>query len=87
MDNIRLPEKNTATRNSIEVALKALVGFVSGLVVVIWAVPGVQEAVVDYVTKNWMQVALAVGIPSAFTGLINFWFDWQKKGMRNFIVL
>ena len=81
---MRLPEKNTATRNSVEVALKALAGFVSGLVVVVWTVPGVQEAVLDYVQNNWMQVALAVGIPSAFTGLINFYFDWQKKDMRNY---
>ncbi len=81
---MRFPEKNTATTNSLEVALKALVGFVSGLVVVIWAVPGVQEAVLDYVSNHWMEVVAIVGVPSVFTGLINLAMDWRKKGIRNY---
>ena len=84
MDDLRLPEKNTATRNSIEVALKALLGFASGLIVVVWTVPGVQDAVSNYVRDNWMQVGAVVGVPSVFTGLINFFFDWRKKGVRNY---
>lgn len=82
--NLRLPEKDTATRNSIEVAFKALFGFVSGLAVVVWAVPGVEEAVWDYVNNNWMQVIAVIGVPSLFTGLVNFYFDFRKKEMENY---
>lgn len=80
-----LPDKNTATRNSFEVFLKAGVGFIVGLVLAIWAVPGVPDAITAYLLDNWMQVALTVGLPSALgTGLVNLILDWQKKGLRNY---
>lgn len=83
--NLRLPEKNTATRNSFEIVLKALAGFSIGLIATIWAVPGVPEALADYLIKNWLQVALTIGLPGAIgTGLINLFFDWQKKNLRNY---
>lgn len=85
MDNVRLPEKNTATRNSFEVFLKAGAGFIFGLFAAIWAVPGVPDAITQYLLDNWMQVALTVGLPSALgTGLVNLILDWQKKGLRNY---
>lgn len=82
--DLRLPEKNTATRNSIEVAIKAFVGFVAGLLAVVWAVPGVSDAVIKYVGDNWMQTALALGVPAVFTGIINLILDIRKKGLRNY---
>lgn len=82
---IRLPRNDTATINSVRVALKALVGFVIGLAVTIAGVPGVSDAVMNYIRDNWVQVALTFGIPSAVsTGLINLIFDWRKKGLDNY---
>lgn len=80
-----MPEKNTATRNSFEVFLKALGGLVVGLLVTVWGVPGVPQAITQYLQDNWMQVILSVGIPSALgTGLINLVLDIRKKGIQNY---
>lgn len=85
MDNLRLPDKNTATTNSFEVFLKALGGFALGLLVAVWKVPGVPEAISSYVQQNWMSIILTVGIPTALsTGIINLIFDIRKKGLKNY---
>jgi hypothetical protein len=48
----------------LRTAIQSMVGVVVGLAVVVWAVPGVPEAVIQYLTENAIQVALVVGIPS-----------------------
>lgn len=80
----RLPEKNTATRNSLEVTLKALGGFMAGGLYVVWTYPGLREALLQYASENWLNVAVTIGVPSAATGLINLYFDWRKKGLKNY---
>lgn len=82
--DIKLPEKNSATRNSFEVALKAVGGFVTGGLIVVWNYPGLQDALIQYASDNWLNVAVAVGVPSIATGLINLFFDVRKKGLRNY---
>lgn len=64
-------DKNTPTGKGIRTGLQAVIGSVIGLVVVVWAVPGVPEAVAEYAKSNWLPLLLTVGIPS---GLVA-WFQ------------
>lgn len=56
--------KNTPAGKGLRTALQAVVGSAVGLVAVVWAVPGVPEAVVNYATQNWLPLLLTIGIPS-----------------------
>jgi hypothetical protein len=56
--------ERTPLNKGIRTALQAIVGALVGLVVVVWAVPGVPEAVIDYATTNLVPLLLAIGIPS-----------------------
>ena len=64
-------DKNTPTGKGIRTGLQAVIGSLIGLVAVVWAVPGVPEAVVEYAKSNWLPLLLTVGIPS---GLVA-WFQ------------
>lgn len=48
----------------------ALGYFISPLVLVVWAVPGVPEAVVEYLKGNAVPVLLAIGIPSGIVAWV-----------------
>jgi hypothetical protein len=78
---MRLPERDSATGKGIATAIQAMLGFIVGLILVIWAVPGVPEAVTDYVTNNLAQVLLTVGIPS---GLVGFLSNYPRKDVENY---
>jgi hypothetical protein len=56
--------ERTPLNKGIRTALQAIVGALVGLVVVVWAVPGVPEAVIEYATTNLVPLLLAIGIPS-----------------------
>lgn len=58
--------KNTPAGKGLRTAYQSMIGLVIGLFLTIWAVPGVEEAVVTYVRENIIQVVLSVGIPSGF---------------------
>ena len=64
---MRLPEQDSATGRGIKTAIQATIGFLFGLVVVVWNVPGVPDAIIEYTEKNWMQIALAGGVPAGNT--------------------
>lgn len=48
----------------LRTGLQSVFGSIIGLVVVVWAVPGVPEAVIDYASANWLPLLLTVGVPS-----------------------
>lgn len=56
--------ERTPLNKGIRTALQAIVGALIGLIVVVWAVPGVPEAVIEYATTNLVPLLLAVGIPA-----------------------
>ena len=62
--------KYTPTGKGLRTALQAVVGVLVGLVAVVWAVPGVPEAVTQYLTDNVLQIALIVGVPSGLVAFI-----------------
>ena len=63
-------DKNTPVAKGVRTALQAVVGVVIGLVAVVWAVPGVPEAVIAYLQDNLVQVLLLVGLPSGFVSYL-----------------
>lgn len=54
----------------LRTAAQAVIGVVVGLFVTVWAVPGVPEAVANYLLNNFIPVAVAVGIPSGVAAYI-----------------
>lgn len=56
--------KNTPAGKGIRTAFQAMAGFVLGLVAYVWAVPGVPEAVVSYLSQNWLPMLLVAGVPA-----------------------
>lgn len=62
--------ERTPLNKGVRTALQAIVGSLIGLVVVVWAVPGVPEAVIEYAKVNAVPLLLAIGIPSGIVAWI-----------------
>lgn len=58
--------ERTPLNKGVRTALQAIVGALIGLVVAVWAVPGVPEVVVAYLRDNFVPLLLVIGIPSGF---------------------
>lgn len=81
MNNLRLPAQDSATGRALKTALQAFVGFLVGLFVVVWKVPGVPTAVLDYLQSNAIQFALLFGIPSGLVALV---WNYFRKSVPNY---
>jgi uncharacterized membrane protein YfcA len=66
-----LNQENAAARG-IRTFLQALIGFITGLLIVIWGVPGVPDAVWNYFTQNIGTIIAVFGIPSGLAGLTSY---------------
>lgn len=62
--------ERTPLNKGVRTGVQAVVGALVGLVLVVWAVPGVPEAVVNYATTNAVPILLAIGIPSGIVAFI-----------------
>lgn len=62
--------ERTPLNKGVRTALQAIVGSLIGLVLVVWAVPGVPEAVIEYAKTNAVPLLLAIGIPSGIVAWI-----------------
>lgn len=69
-----------APARGLRTAAQAILGLVVGLVVVVWTVPGVPDAVLGYLQHNLVQVALLVGVPS---GLVSYVWNLFRKDIPN----
>jgi hypothetical protein len=78
---MKLPNQDSATGRALKTAAQAAIGFVTGLAFVVWAVPGVPEAVINYVKDNIVQVMIFVGVPS---GITSFVWNLFRKDVRNY---
>lgn len=58
--------ERTPLNKGVRTALQTIVGALIGLVLVVWAVPGVPEAVIEYATTNLVPLLLVIGLPSGF---------------------
>lgn len=80
---MRLPTNESATAKALRTALSALGGFAIGLVVVIWQVPGVPDAISVYVSKHAVELLLSFGIPSIVgTGLVNYIISYFRPSVK-----
>lgn len=75
-----LNQDNAAARG-IRTFLQALIGFVVGLFLAVWAVPGVPDAVTNYVTGNIGGLFALVGIPAALAGLVGYIWN-RARGIQ-----
>lgn len=56
----------TPINKGVRTGIQAMLGSVIGLIAVVWAVPGVPEAVVNYAQTYWLPILLSIGVPSGF---------------------
>lgn len=59
-------EPRTPLVKGVRTGIQAMVGAVIGLIAVVWAVPGVPEAVINYMQSYWLPILLSIGVPSGF---------------------
>lgn len=74
------PKPDSAVSRGIRTFVQAFIGFAVGLIVVVWTVPGVPIAVLQYVSDNWLSLAVELGVP---TGLASFIWNVLRKDIPN----
>lgn len=78
---MKLPSQDSSTGRGLKTAAQSIIGFIIGLFVVVWAVPGVPTTVINYVHNNFLQVLLIIGIPS---GITSFVWNFFRKDIPNY---
>lgn len=73
--------QDSAAGRGIKTAIQAIIGFAVGLILVVWAVPGVPQAVMNYVQQHLIEVLLLVGLPA---GITSFVWNLFRKNVPNF---
>lgn len=85
MNDLRLPKQDSATGRGIKTGVQAVIGtlvaFATGLILAVLNVPGVNEAILDYVQKNLIQTLLVIGVPAGLTGFV---WNLLRKGVSNY---
>lgn len=74
---------DTAPGRGIRTAIQAVIGFVTGLLVAVWAVPGVPDAIYSYVTQSLPNFLLLVGLPAGITGVVSYLWSVARKDVPN----
>jgi hypothetical protein len=75
---------DSALIRGIRTTLQALLAFMVGLVLAVWQVPGVPEAVHTYISNNLPNTLLAFGLPLALgTGLVSFLWNVLRPSVKN----
>lgn len=75
--------KNSPSAKGFRTFIQAIPGFFIGLVVTVWAVPGVSEAVFKYVQNEGLALLAILFSGAAFTGLISFFQNKVEDGGSN----
>lgn len=78
---MRLPEQDSAVGRGVKTAVQAIIGFFFGLVVVVWNVPGVPGAVIDYTKQNIGQILMMGGLSAGFTSLV---WNMLRRDVKNY---
>lgn len=85
MNNPRLPTQDSATGRGLKTFVQAVIGFIIGLTIALFNVPGVPDAVVSYVQKHAVEMLLGFGLPvSISTGGASFVWNLLRKNIRNY---
>lgn len=78
---MRLPAQDSSTGRALKTFAQAFIGFLVGLFVVVWHVPGVPQAVLNYLQTNAIQFALYFGVPA---GVVAFVWNYFRKDIVNY---
>lgn len=62
--------RETAVYKGIRTGIQAILAFLVGAVLVVWNVPGVPEALYDYVVNDTFQNLASVGVLSGLAGFL-----------------
>ena len=81
LPTVTTPSSDTALVRGVRTIFQTIIGAFVGLVLAVWAVPGVPEAVTSYISTNLVQLLLVVGIPS---GLASFVWNLLRPSVKNF---
>jgi hypothetical protein len=71
---------DTALVRGVRTIFQTIIGAFVGLIVAVWAVPGVPETVTHYISSNMVQLLLVVGIPS---GVASFIWNLLRPSVKN----
>ncbi len=79
MNNTRLPATDSVTYKGLMTALQALIAFLVGLVITVFNVPGVPQAIISFTVNHLPDVLFSVGVPiivgsGATSFIINYLF-------------
>jgi hypothetical protein len=76
-NNVRPPTLNSATGRGLITIGQALITFLVGLILAVWKVPGVPQAVINFVLHNSLSLLLSFGISSSIgVGLVSFLWNF-----------
>lgn len=82
--NMNINNNDSAVGRGIRTAIQALGGFIIGLAIAIWQVPGVADVVKLYVSQHFVELVIAFGIPSAVgSGVLGFLWNFFRKDVPN----
>lgn len=85
MNDLRLPNQDSATGRSLKTGAFAVVGslvvFGSGFLRVLNGVPGCTDAVIGFLQDNAGTLALYVGVPA---GALSYGFNFFRKNVKNY---
>lgn len=76
-----LPSQDSATGRGLKTFVQSIVGFLVGLIVTVYAVPGVPTAVIAYTQAHLLELLLIVGVPS---GLISLLWNLVRKDIPTY---
>jgi hypothetical protein len=74
---------DSARGRGIRTFVQALIGLFTGLLVTVWAVDGVPQAVFNYITSSLPNFLLLVGVPAGATGLVSYIWNVLRKDVPN----
>lgn len=75
-----MAETTISKDGAIARALRTVAQFVIGLFVVVWDVPGVPDAVSNYVSGHFFELALVIGVP---VGVVTYVWGLLRKDVPN----
>lgn len=78
---MNLPQQDSAVGRSLKTLVQSVSGFIIGLLIVVWTIPGVPQAVTQYTYNHIFEVLVMAGVPSAAISLV---WNLLRKDVKNY---
>lgn len=62
--------QDNSTARGVRTGLQTLIGLFVGLIVAVWAVPGVPDVIFKYFTDNILNAVALFGLPTVVSGIV-----------------